>query len=540
MAAVVGVVWLNRPPSSSLAPCASKSGRAAPHKAGGAAFQETFATLFAIEMQLLLNLSNEGPLPPKDAPHNLDEIINTVQSQGVNILFVSFRWMDQEPAPGAFDFRVMDYVQQAVCSSGLQLIVILDARASPAWVFDQHPDAGLVDADGDVRKEISFSHGGAMQLLHAWHEAVLARLAAVNASCVHSVSPTFNNQYETKYTQERDAFQDYSPNTVALYRQYLRSIHGGIAHWNTRWGTKFADWASFRPPPLHMHGPRWNDTLTDPSYWDWQHFRHHHIHAAHEHCCQHFAAHGFRCIMHFGEFFSANDAIYASGSVFTLAASPWLDYIVVDSNFVTAAMLPNDPRVVQLLLSAMKPFGKPVFFEGAFEEIKDPLVHRRAVQLTVASGAHGIGFTNWLDRVGPTFFKDTLSGLSHISSAGPSVAILTPYRSSCAFKGLGYTADGKRDPRDPVQDDLFACLDQVQKAVLSLGGLQIFGVPSMLLPVVHHFEQIWYLEPLVLLSGDERTISRIQQRVVDLRVPFHSCLANRPQQQLVAECCPSL
>jgi hypothetical protein len=183
--------------------------------------------------------------------------------------------------------------------------------------------------------------------------------------------------------QERDAFQDYSPNTVALYRQYLRSIHGGIAHWNTRWGTKFADWASFRPPPLHMHGPRWNDTLTDPSYWDWQHFRHHHIHEAHEHCCQHFAAHGFRCIMHFGEFFSANDAIYASGSVFTLAASPWLDYIVVDSNFVTAAMLPNDPRVVQLLLSAMKPFGKPVFFEGAFEEIKDPLVHRRAVELTV-------------------------------------------------------------------------------------------------------------------------------------------------------------
>jgi beta-galactosidase GanA len=80
-----------------------------------------------------------------------------MQSQGVNILFVSFRWMDQEPTPGVFEFRVMDYVQQAVCSSGLQLIVILDARASPVWVFDQHPDAGLVDADGDVQGDFFFT-----------------------------------------------------------------------------------------------------------------------------------------------------------------------------------------------------------------------------------------------------------------------------------------------------------------------------------------------------------------------------------------------
>ncbi len=77
----------------------------------------------------------------------------------------------------------------------------------------------------------------------------------------------------------------------------------------------------------------------------------------------HIAAYGFSCIQHFAEFMAGSDAIYAAGSVFTLAASPWLDYIVVDSNFMTTAMLPTtDVRVVQLLLSAMKPFGKPVFF----------------------------------------------------------------------------------------------------------------------------------------------------------------------------------
>ena len=148
--------------------------------------------------------------------------------------------------------------------------------------------------------------------------------------------------------QERDAFQDYNTHVVALYRQYLRSIHGAISHWNARWGSSWADWAGFRPPPLHMHGPHWNNSLTDLAYWDWQHFRHQRIHAAHENCCQHVAAHGLRCIMHFGEFFAATDAIYASGAVFTLAASPWLDYVVVDSNFISAALQPNDVRIVQV------------------------------------------------------------------------------------------------------------------------------------------------------------------------------------------------
>lgn len=46
-------------------------------------------------------------------------------------------------------------------------------------------------------------------------------------------------------------------------------------------------------------------------------------------------------------------------------------------------------------------------YVGAFEGISDLAVHRKAVALTTAtSGAHG--FTNRLDRVGPTLFPMTL------------------------------------------------------------------------------------------------------------------------------------
>lgn len=42
---------------------------------------------------------------------------------------------------------------------------------------------------------------GALQLVHHWQDAVLARLQANNATCIHSVQPSFNNEYEAKYTQ---------------------------------------------------------------------------------------------------------------------------------------------------------------------------------------------------------------------------------------------------------------------------------------------------------------------------------------------------
>jgi hypothetical protein len=105
---------------------------------------------------------------------------------------------------------------------------------------------------------------------------------------------------------------------------------------------------------------------------------------------------------------------------------------------------------------------------------------------------------------------------------------------------MGDVAPGKRDPRDPVQDDLFACLDAVQAAVPALGGLQIFGVPRMLLTVLQHLEQVFYLEPRVLLSADARSIERVQGRAAELRVPFRSCLPRQEKPIAINECCPTL
>lgn len=120
----------------------------------------------------------------------------------MGIIFTSFRWGDQQPTKaGGFDFRLQDYVQRTICNRGLKLAVLYDATATPGWLFEQYPDAALVDAKEVVRRDMSFHHTDAMQLLHEWLGAALAQLASVNNSCIHSIQPSFNNEYETKYTQ---------------------------------------------------------------------------------------------------------------------------------------------------------------------------------------------------------------------------------------------------------------------------------------------------------------------------------------------------
>ena len=84
----------------------------------------------------------------------------------------------------------------------------------------------------------------------------------------------------------------------------MRSVHGSIQHWNARWRTTFANWAVVRPPPTFQHGVYYNSSISDLFYYDFQHFRHLRLHAIHEECCQRATARGFRCTLHFGEFFS--------------------------------------------------------------------------------------------------------------------------------------------------------------------------------------------------------------------------------------------
>lgn len=127
------------------------------------------------------------------------------------MIFTSVKWADAEAAPGVYSFAAQDFVQRAVCSRGLKLILLLDASALPAWLLAQHPGAAAVDALGERRGGMSFLHQSARALFYRWADASLARVAEVGGACVHSLSIAFDNEHERKSMLESDAFQDYAP-----------------------------------------------------------------------------------------------------------------------------------------------------------------------------------------------------------------------------------------------------------------------------------------------------------------------------------------
>lgn len=198
--------------------------------------QEVFASLWGKEIFCPLGMEEETSLPPVIAKFNFVEVLRSVQvsclpggwpticcwpamlksaaadalpphlrrvtqDQGVGIIFISVRWKWQQPDPEGFDFTVMNYVQEQVCGQGLKLAVVLDTDATPTWVARRFPDGVLRDVLNLTRGAATFNHAGALELAHAWHDAVLRQLAANNASCIHSIQPSFNNEYESKYSQ---------------------------------------------------------------------------------------------------------------------------------------------------------------------------------------------------------------------------------------------------------------------------------------------------------------------------------------------------
>lgn len=120
-----------------------------------------------------------------------------------------------------------------------------------------------------------------------------------------------------------------------------------------------------------------------------------------------------------------------------------------------------------------------------------------------------------------------------ISAPGAAVALVTPYRSYYAVKGMDPGSE-----TDVMQSRLLSCLDDIEAATGSLDGLQVFGQPAALLPVLHEFHHVWYLEPAVLLSGDRRTVAKIKERAEELGIGW-KVKPNSEPPTLIDECCNS-
>jgi len=385
---------------------------------------------------------------------------------------VPWSWTERE-AKG--DVRIDSFnkedVMTTACESGLSLNIVLSMEFPP-WVknmndetlFEKGSVGNFCQADKTERTS-SPSIANPIVWKHATEYVAAATKLLIQkyGDCIVSVSPTFNNEFETRYTQAYVGMRDYSESSIALYNG-----------WRIGKEQSFSNIKS--DPPHHFRCESVCDPITDKDVHEWLGFREEFLANKYIELCKIVKtnvggdidgkSHHPGCLLHFGEFFTSTDSLN-SNIFFKLAKSEFVDHLVMDSNMALFGS-PSSPSIVGILVSAAQGYGKSIHYELATERIlkctdegrlendKENLDSDSGVSLLIQSGikralesgVHAIGVTNLCE---PKAIENLLLNLndggegtddSHnkgislkgASSFKPTAIIFIPYRAFYAFQ----------------------------------------------------------------------------------------------------------
>ena len=129
----------------------------------------------------------------------------------------------------SIDSHNKDWIE-AVCEEGLGLHVVLAAFDTPPWFLDiAAEDASFFEKASSHescanRDEVihipSMAHPEAWKMVTGFIRETTRMLVAKYGDCIRSVSPTTNNELETRYTQTYNAMRDYSEHMQHEYRDW--------------------------------------------------------------------------------------------------------------------------------------------------------------------------------------------------------------------------------------------------------------------------------------------------------------------------------
>jgi hypothetical protein len=85
-----------------------------------------------------------SPFVPVGVVHTGDTAeLLSVRNRGFNTITIVARWSDVEPARGEYRFDAIERTIDRAASTGLRVVLALDASASPAWLLERYPDGRL-------------------------------------------------------------------------------------------------------------------------------------------------------------------------------------------------------------------------------------------------------------------------------------------------------------------------------------------------------------------------------------------------------------
>ncbi|WP_232525035.1 beta-galactosidase [Nocardioides mangrovicus] len=178
---------------------------------------------------------------------------------GVGLVSVGiFSWALLEPAPGRFEFGWLDRVLDLLHRHGVSVDLATPTAAPPAWLYEAHRDAWVVDADG--RRLGPGSRGAMCPSSPAYRDAAVAiagALAQRYAEHPAVVMWHVHNEYGAPVSQ------CHCEHSQQAFRAWLRARFGDVDALNAAWGTAF--WGQTYASLEQVRTPAAAATMLNPS-----------------------------------------------------------------------------------------------------------------------------------------------------------------------------------------------------------------------------------------------------------------------------------
>ncbi|AIQ16057.1 beta-galactosidase [Paenibacillus sp. FSL H7-0357] len=178
---------------------------------------------------------------------------------GIDVATINvFSWALIQPSEDTYDFSGLDELMDRLYKNGTYVCLATGTGAHPAWMAHRYPEVTRVDVQGRKRKFGGRHNSNPNSAVYRKYAAKLAgKLAERYKDHPGLVAWHISNEY---------GGYDYSEQSAAAFRVWLKERYGSLdglnKAWNTRfWGHTFYDWEEIVVP--NELSEEWNGNRTN-------------------------------------------------------------------------------------------------------------------------------------------------------------------------------------------------------------------------------------------------------------------------------------